>query len=455
MATRTRTRPEVVVNGSWTNDCRFKKSGALRWKQSGGYIAHSVTDTMVDEVTPNFYRLRAEGKVFCKHMSKIKCEEKVFVSAGKAEDATYKYDGSADYVTQKNNTIPYLINTVDRNNEIETLREIAGTQALARVTSEEILLPATLGELGETLKMLRDAVYAVANIRRSLYNCYQWTKRGNRLARQALAAERELKIRKRLKREGKTDDQISTYFFIQKVKEYRRLASKAYLKAEGAWMSARMGWRPFLGECQNLHRALTKVREGNRRQTFRGSAAKKDYNVTDTHASPMNGGTYFFRRTSSETISISAGVLCRVRIHGFPDTFGLTKLPQTIWELTTLSWAVDYFFNVGEVIAAATPDTYWEPICSWTTMKSTRVETVSYQGRNVPILTSDSVSGGLKVRVTQEKTRTPGVEIGFNFRPRLNLAKYIDLVCVGRQQFTKVVKLLASTNAERKRLKGY
>lgn len=454
MATRTRTRPPVVVYGTWSNQARYKSNNGLRWTQSGQYVARSITDTMTDESTPNFRRLQADGKTFCKNMTKVVTEENVFLSSGVAEDLSYIYSGTADYVTQPNYVIPYIAAPSSRTADITALKEIAGTQAMARITSEEILLPATIGELKETLKTLRDAVFAAANIRKSLYRCYQWTKRGNRLARKKFAAERDAKIRAQLKSEGKTDRQISSAMLKKKIREYREGMTKAYLKAENAWMSARMGWRPFFYECQSLHRALTKVNDGTLRQTFRGKALEKEYNEINTYSKNMNGGTYQFIRTYTETINVKAGVLCQVRYSGFPDTFGLTKLPQTIWELTTLSWAVDYFFNVGELIAAMTPDTYWEPLQSWTTMKSLTVNKVAYSSRSVPTLTADYVRGGFKVRVTQEKTRTPGVSVGFNFSPRLNLAKYIDLTCVGRQQFSKTVKLLSKAITVRKGLKG-
>lgn len=454
MATRTRTRPVTVVNGTWQNEARFKNTLSLRWNQSGPYEARRLTDTMTDEVTPDFLRRRAKGEVFCKAMTKVTTEENTFLSAGTAEDASYVYSGSACFVSQPGNIIPYYPIPTARLADIDRMKKIAGTQAMSRITSEEVLLPATLGELRSTLKMLVDALRAAINIRKLLFRRYYWTKMGNHAKDAEELLMREIILQRRWRRQGKKDN---TFTIIARLKRQAKAAAKkassCYLKAENAWMLARMGYRPFYGECQNLYNAITKVNSGVQRQTFRGKSSDIEYSFKDLYSRAMNGGTYKFDRSYVETISAKAGVLCQVRFSGFPDTFGLTKLPQTVWELTTLSWAVDYFFNVAELIGAMTPDSYWTPLVSWTTVKALRVQEVRYNSRVLTGFSADNTKGGTKVLITTEKIRTPGVSIGFAFRPRLNLAKYIDLACVGRQQFSKVVKLLSKALIAKKRKK--
>ena len=456
MAIRIRTRPQIVVNGTWQNDCRFKSSGALRWQQSGTYKASVTSDTMTDEVTLDFKKRSENGEVFCKPMSKIVVEEKTFPSGGIAEDATYVYSGTANYVSQPNETIPYISPPANRQSRIDAIKQIAGTQAYSRITSEEVLLLATMGELKESIKMLTSALLRAASIGNKVRKYYRKLRDCNDLdvtLDRLLRKLDDLVLGRRVRpgTQGTVDWRKEVNALKKRISTLRKRLASAYLAAENAWMEVRMGWRPFIGECINLHRALTKVNEGNQRQTFRGKAAQIELVNEDNYSRNMNGGTYFFIRKYNETCTATAGALCSVRINGFPDTYGLTKLPQTIWELTTLSWAIDYFFNVGEVIAAVTPDTYWEPLCSWTVFRSTRVETVLYNGRRVQILTSDTVKGGQKIRITTEKSRTSGVSIGFNFRPRLNLAKIIDLAAVTRQKTMQAIKLAQKALITRKR----
>lgn len=210
-------------------------------------------------------------------------------------------------------------------------------------------------------------------------------------------------------------------------------------------MQCRMGWRPFFYEVRSLYEAITqKKRVYPKRQTFRGKSADIRYHLDDIIQWPSYGNVYTYKRSYDESITTRAGSLFQQRVHGWPDVYGLTKIPQTIWELSKLSWFVDYFFNVGEAIAACTPDTFWEPLGSWMVQTSVQIFNVELTGL-VQRGWTWSVTGGSRTIVVETKTRTPGTSVGVHFRPKMNWAKYIDSVAVCRQQLSKTLGLIRGT----------
>lgn len=226
-----------------------------------------------------------------------------------------------------------------------------------------------------------------------------------------------------------------------------------YKGLENFWMEMRMGWRPFLYECSQLHSAITARKEHPARQTFRGKTVKTFINADTIRSDEAR--VCEFARSYTNSVTVRAGTICQQRTFGFPDTFGLTKIPQAIWELTKLSWAVDYFFNVGNAIAAYVPDTLWEPLASWYVVQQDISKTIkmvnSYQkdGTFYP-----AYSGGLSTVTERKVERVPWAYLGIAYFPKLNVSKYLDLVAIARQHFSKSLNFLKRQLPRKTRKRG-
>lgn len=449
--TRTRTRPVVTsslncyrktYSYSWENGKPTKLSSI-----STSYVSEEikrVEETMTDTVTPNFKKLSSAGQIFNNSMTHVKKETTTVPTTGSIYMTAHNVlamDVAINYVRER--AVPVLTAPSHEAAAIASMNLAAGTQAMSRVSSEEILLLASLGELKETKDMLIKAIFHLRHIDKLLKHYYNVFRYGHKSGKDGLLDWNDWNP-KSFKEDWPQ--------FKRQTKQFLNQQKTRYLELENIWMSIRMGWRPFVGECMNLHNAVMAKKENPARQTFRGKAADQHFHRSDYYTSTQ-ARTCIFKRSYQKNVSVRSGTLAQQRAYiGFPDTWGLTKLPQTVWELTTLSWAVDYFFNVGELIAAYTPDTLWEPICSWTTVRSmcTQVTELmrSYQ---VDGSLSPDLKGGMKIYFTDTTERIPSSSIGLTFRPRMNWAKYTDMVAVTRQQLSKTIAKCMSIRTKRRR----
>lgn len=377
----------------------------------------SETITMNDVVTENFHSLVKQGEIVNNRMSSSHVRIDNVLTSGTtwSTDGCTKIDTLSDYV--RGCQIAYLSAPSEMASIIDSMAKTASTKSVANVSSDEVNLPAIIGELTETKEMLAKAL-------RSVWRLGDTLEHFGRLIRYGSSKNLKKPLTRR--------------------ERYRNY----YLALENFWMELRMGWRPFIYQCVELHNMVQKQKIYPPRQTFRGKTtrvfSRSDYKVYS------GARTYVFKRTYSNTVTVRAGTMAQKRAFGFPDTYGLTKLPQAIWELTTLSWAVDYFFNVGDAIAAYVPDTLWEPLCSWYTIKQHIIQTIelerSYQGSWQPDL-----RGGLRVKSEVKKDRHPCAYLGISFFPKMNFAKYIDILGVTRQHFNKSLKFFQSQVPRKKR----
>lgn len=473
MSTRTRQVVDYRENGNaYTNTYVYTWAGAsesygpqelieITNRSDGSFITREKLRTMTDVIVENYYARSRAGEIFINPMTSELSEQEVLPGMGPLYFK--RWPEFPAYFMYGSPVEGYLDEPDVYKTKLASAIKQASTQAMSRVSSEEMLLLATIGELKESKEMLLNAAKRLLDLRKPLKNLLSLFKKREPLTWKEIqrfmmddyiekfdaskASLREIKYfekvyQRKLLRELRQNE---------KFKEFLKRKRIARLKAiENAWMEVRMGWRPFFGEIQNLIKAINSSKEFPERKTFRGKAQPIEYTYRDTKSRGDRGSWYVEEeRTFSATAHVKSGVLTRMRTGGWPDTYGLTKIPQTIWELTTLSWAVDYFFNIGEVIAAYVPDTLWEVLGAWTTVEETIVQIVA----NVQISHPDYISGfksGTKVRTVKRKKRIPGSSIGVTFRPRMNVAKYIDIMAVSRQKLTPLIKSLMKFSRKRK-----
>jgi hypothetical protein len=350
-----------------------------------------------DVVVENFHSRSEAGELFNNPATNERVE--VFKTPIKRL-TTYINDwgGLNAYVSSTPGTdfAPPFLGAVDTD-YINEQKEIAGTKAWAKVSSDELNLLVTAGELRETARMFHEALNALWTVGRVI-------------------------LRKRALWTVKPPDPWDF------------------------WLSVRYGWRPFVAECRAIHEHFSQVaKELAERQTFR--SGRNLYNVvTDdiTVEQPSNDGTHaaVWRRESQITGFVSAGVLAIQRVTGFPDTYGLTKIPNAVWDLTRLSFAVGWFLNVADILAAWTPDTLWNPQLSWTS------QVYVHSQRNVLLdwectdsnHSSCTGSGGLAHRISDIYIREPAAERGIipSIRVNFDAYKLLDAIALFKQFWQNV-----------------
>lgn len=134
------------------------------------------------------------------------------------------------------------------------------------------------------------------------------------------------------------------------------------------YLEARYAVRPLIIDAAQLCNALEKKRE-HVRQTFRGKASRTaDLSDQVSGVNVAAGLLADLKRTANVTITARAGVLASVEIDEIVN-FGLDQLAETAWELTPFSFIIDWFANVGDVIAAWTPNAGITQRASWLTTR--------------------------------------------------------------------------------------
>lgn len=142
------------------------------------------------------------------------------------------------------------------------------------------------------------------------------------------------------------------------------------------YMEFRYALRPLYFDAMNAVAALEKPR-GRERRTFRGYA---EDSATWTGTALNHGVSEYmlldWNKSCVYTVSAKAGILCDVEITN-AYVFGLSQVMESAWELVPFSFIVDWFANVGELVAAHTPDAGVIQRASWVTVRETLHKTAS------------------------------------------------------------------------------
>lgn len=136
------------------------------------------------------------------------------------------------------------------------------------------------------------------------------------------------------------------------------------------YMELRYALRPLMYDA----RGLVKVLGGERppeRQTFRGwqiGAESQTYN----NVMLRNNGTVtaYGSQYAQRNVEVRAGVLTAIQafnnnIVSDIKALGLTEPVDAIWELIPFSFIIDWFFNVGKIIASWSPNVGMRTLASW------------------------------------------------------------------------------------------
>lgn len=141
------------------------------------------------------------------------------------------------------------------------------------------------------------------------------------------------------------------------------------------YMEARYAIRPLIYDAYGVAAAFQAERNSKIRRTFRGFE-EESASISDTVETNSFGVLTQAKwdRSARCTISARAGVLCDVNLTTV-SVLGVNQPFESMWELTPFSFIIDWFANVGDTIAAWTPNAGVQQRASWVTVRETRTLT--------------------------------------------------------------------------------
>jgi hypothetical protein len=397
-------------------------SGLKRWTETYpsidvsypvDYIKSQDYIAMLDIVTPNFKSLIARGQIINNPMALSKYS---FVSSpGSYQASGYKTNSPTDlftFVTDVPLSAPFGATSLSwapldiELQDWESNRQIALAKAWANVDMSSVQALASLGELPETLHWMASLVKRMISIIR------------------AFTAKRLL---------------------LEASKVFRNGTSVLNEMSE-LWLEFRYAIRPLVYDAQQVIEAWNAHLAKSDRFTARG------YNrvALETTTDVFHVDSTIVSRVSTFEANFRAGVLYTVdaNINDISANWGLDQPLESVWELIPFSFIVDWFFNVGDVLAAQTANPHLTPLASWVTEELTTTVTDTLVGFDAVVspstwtVTSSSWTSGTAVAKQIYKRRLASPYVSKLPRIDINLdpTKLLDLVAIGRNLFASLTR---------------
>lgn len=405
-------RTRVFVDDSSTSEYR------KYWAEDGypdGYAYDEielittsfVIDTMIDHVTPNYKQRSACGEVILNPMTRYQHElhlEPLVLE----RSVTHKLGNTAETVGNYLKTAPGLMapSPGSRVDEIKTLLadEISQSvnEAFSRVELSEAQILASLGELPETLRWL-------ASLYRRFIRIYSLAKL------------------KRLKLKRPSKEQV-----------------------EEIWMELRYAVRPLIYDAVQCMNALqAHIDKSERHKATSVVLFDKQYGTTSQEKVIGNEEHGFFANWTSsglETARIKSGVLFQIEesLNTFNAVWGIDQPFESVWELVPFSFIIDWFWSIGDTIAAWSINPHLKVLGSWYVVTHSNnfnewVSSLDVRGNSVPNMdwtlnshsftpATRSMKENLKFRVINPNRSVIPVS-----RIKLDFKKLIDLAIIGKK----------------------
>lgn len=216
-----------------------------------------------------------------------------------------------------------------------------------------------------------------------------------------------------------------------------------------SYMELRYLIRPFLYDCRDLYHTLTKQRDIiGTRKTFRGweaqverSSDQKQQVITTGVGTGQRIQTVTAVRSSFTDLQVRTGVLTKVVSNHWLDRWGFDNSLEAMWELTRLSFVIDWVFNVGKTIASLTPEAGLKPLASWVFVERQEFQisqiveaTQIFTGApNYRLNGSELTYSGCKAyknRIVRSRLPNPPRDILPTFQLKLDVWKLADLLVI-------------------------
>jgi hypothetical protein len=407
-----------VTYHDYTAHCYVEHNdNPVSWEVEGvSGIQHS---SMYDLETPNFKARSKAGEVILSPMFKSDFNSTMapalvdYVLHHSAESGSNRYNTDFPiFPSTANSSLPanhvnfgdiFDSNWDDRNEAI--------TQAWANVDESEIQLLASVGELPETIRWI------AAIFRRSISVIRLFNRK------------------------------ISVFQALYRAA--KKTSKREYADGISAlWLEYRYAFRPLVFEMKQAVDAAHKTIKKNSRATGRGFKFVNDVSSSSYETSDQYGRSKaLWNRTSRTGTNYRAGVLYRIEddLRSILASWGIDQPLETAWELMPFSFIIDWFFNIGDLIAMWTDNTGLLPLGSWVT----EIRTLSYSDiavtasrGSVPSqytwVTSPSLAANgsqTSVGIYKRRIINPPQSYVPSVRLNLDLAKIFDLATIARTLF--------------------
>lgn len=380
-------------------------------RTADSYIPLRKLKWMEDVVTPNWKKLMAAGHIINNPM--VTCDltvnKALYVhhrvgtfNTTTTIDATWKDEipmpSGYPWTSLTPDSVGIMLNNESYNDE----RMLAITKSWSEVQVSEIQALASLGEMPETIRWI------------------------------ASLLERALSIIRAVK--GKNLKNLVKHQFHSKKDSIDTVSN--------LWLELRYALRPLVFEMQQAVTALqTQVKKGSR-QTARGYNRVQP--VSTTYGTKTLGACHVdLRTTIVRRSNYRAGVLYTIdeNINGIMALWGIDQPLETVWELTPLSFILDWFFNVGDVISSWSYNAGLHPLTSFVTEHHEFICDVAVTGSVFrPAATgyvwtlNEVLEKGSSQQIVTIKRRVPNPSRSYlpTCKIKLDLAKITDLAAIGR-----------------------
>jgi hypothetical protein len=192
------------------------------------------------------------------------------------------------------------------------------------------------------------------------------------------------------------------------------------------------GVRPFMHDVEQILETLTGLKK-SKRQTARGfQTVSRSRDKTRPYADPMGEMRGEIQAFANRTVSVRAYCMYEYKLDpGFNARFGmrLQDIPAALWELTPLSFVVDWALNISKLIGALTPSMNVTYLAQGYTIRDVG-SVVEQLGDLTSNLAGYTGSGGGDIG-TYSYIRTERVpvdlvqKVGLTYNPRINVTNIL------------------------------
>lgn len=321
---------------------------------------------MTDYVTPGYKQRSAQGEIINTEMWSNK-STRTLDNTGPMFSATIAGTPSVTYVgdlqgpgwTAGALTSPFLPTGVSAPS-YDSLMDIAKTRCYANIDKPDFQSQVTLGEFRETIGFLRNPFKSGLALAETL----------NGKLRRAGVFDKSVKLDKRKLR----NDLASGYLAFQ------------------------YGLKPLVKEIVGILENLRpKLIPRPKRETARAKETQ-EYTYAWTARESFSGISYTAAYTYKRTVTIRCGILYENKAAATEfDKWGFRPkdIPLAVWQVTSLSFVVDWFANVGDFVSAITPSAGTRTLAMWTkvTIEEELTRQVSAYTFSAPYITIRDGSG--------------------------------------------------------------
>lgn len=379
---------------------RRKYNSTVLWNRTDAYLSGRKYSVMEDVVTLNFKAKRAAGEVILSpktHLSYYSEEEATLIHGHGTEPGKVWENDTYVLMTHNgwNYALPRTLDAAKLWLSENASPDVAVAKAFAKVDISEVQALASLGEMPETLRWLASVFERVLNLVR---------------------------------------------FFTRAKKRIRKLKpTEAADALANLWLEFRYALRPFIFEAHAVLAAMKALIEKGSRKTARGWDREYDASSGSMQGYKDTATNLQLSYMTSISTNYRGGVLFDIEsdINGIMALWGLDQPLESAWELVPFSFILDWFFNIGDVIAGWSANPHLRVLGSWVTIETVlvrkaEVETVSLTGVFYNVDHQYTPGKIQETAVISQRIILPDRPLLPSIRLNLDWAKLLDLATIGR-----------------------